>query len=179
MRTGEKERKCCYGGKGREEKKNKKKKIIIFVSLALLMYFSPWVISSIWKYWFRIRHGGAGCRKLCCESRISRAVRAQRRSGDWVCSGNYVWPKQGQAPPPSARTRLGWHNRSSPRDGPDGGVLGYIAWGWGALKDEGTSGVKWSKMRKKGLVNAKISFLPTLLAQTEGSRPTLSSDYLL
>lgn len=33
MRTGEKERKCCYGGKGREEKKIKKKK-----SLSLFLW---------------------------------------------------------------------------------------------------------------------------------------------
>lgn len=66
MRVEGEENKILFCGR-REGRRKKggggRKNIIIFVSLSTLMYFSPWVISSICKYWFRIRHCWAGCRQ--------------------------------------------------------------------------------------------------------------------
>lgn len=164
-------------GEGREEKKRKKKHhylcffgcVNVFLSLNYLQYLQVLIQNkALW------------CRLRAAESSAGSGAfpgLSQHKKDLGICFAMGTMPGQtrtghlpslqvpGWAGVAEQFQVKGWIN--------DEGVFGCFAWNWVALKDERTTGVKWSKLRKKGhqLMNAKTSFLPTLLTQTEGPMP--------
>lgn len=102
---------------------------------------------------------------------------AQSRSRDWLCTGNYAWPKQSQGSCSLCKDQagLGGQRGSRARGGQCWRASGGSALDWVALKGERTTRAKWSNGGRKGhqAMNAKTSFLPSLLPQTEGTIPHL------
>lgn len=134
----------------------------------MLIYFSPRVISSICKYWFRIRQPRALLGVECFQG-CQSIEKIQGLVLQWeLCLAE---AESGLVPLCRDQAGLGWAESkgwvSAER------LVGCFALEWVALKGERTIRAKWSNAGRKDhqAMNTKTIFLPSLLPQTEGPIP--------